>query len=81
MQPSGPRRLQHKLFIGNIAESVTRGDLERAFSRFGRIQETWVARNPPGFGFVEFERRRDAIEALQVQYFFKLLMFHYVDMV
>ena len=30
-------------------------DLEEPFRRFGTIRHVWVARNPAGFGFVDFE--------------------------
>lgn len=29
-----------------------------------RIKKVWVARNPPGFAFVEFEDPRDAEDAI-----------------
>jgi len=31
---------------------------------FYRIKKVWVARNPPGFAFVEFEDPRDAEDAI-----------------
>ena len=40
-------------------------DLERAFSYYGPIRSVWVARNPPGFAFVEFEDSRDADDAVR----------------
>ena len=30
-------------------------DLEEPFRRYGNIRHVWVARNPAGFGFVDFE--------------------------
>ncbi|KAK2702548.1 hypothetical protein QYM36_018840, partial [Artemia franciscana] len=38
-------------------------ELEDAFSRYGRVRKVWVARNPPGFAFVEMEDPRDAEDA------------------
>eukprot|EP00887_Chlorella_sp_A99_P004427 scaffold30.g4427.t1 len=36
-----------------------------AFLKFGQLRNVWVARKPPGFGFVEFEDRRDAEDAVR----------------
>ena len=35
-----------------------RFDLEDAFGRYGRVKAVWIARRPPGFGFVEMEDSR-----------------------
>ncbi|KAF4702569.1 serine arginine-rich splicing factor, partial [Perkinsus olseni] len=43
---------------------VRPGDLERIFERYGRIEQTWVARNPPGFAFITFCDSRDAKDAV-----------------
>ena len=40
-------------------------DLEEAFTKFGRINKVWIARTPPGFGFVEYEDERDAEDAIK----------------
>lgn len=39
--------------------------MEDAFSYYGPIRNVWVARNPPGFAFVEFEDVRDAEDAVK----------------
>ena len=39
--------------------------MEDAFAKFGRLRKTWLARNPPGFGFIEFEDARDADDAVK----------------
>ena len=49
-----------RVFVGGIRESTSKGDLEYEFKRYGALRDTWVARNPPGFAFVEFEDDRDA---------------------
>lgn len=64
----GPPRFREwkigcKVYIGNLAEGVSKSDLEGAFSKYGQLRNVWVARNPPGFAFVEFEDGRDAEDA------------------
>ncbi|EAN30961.1 Serine/arginine-rich splicing factor 3 [Theileria parva strain Muguga] len=54
----------HKLFVGNLVDSVTSQDLDLLFSKYGKVTNVWVARNPPGFGFVTFDDPRDAKDAL-----------------
>ena len=54
-----------RLFVGGLANDVSRGDLEREFEGFGRIDDIFVARNPPGFGFVVFSKSRDADYAIK----------------
>merc|ERR1712228_715204 len=36
-----------------------------AFHQYGRMVNVWVARDPPGYGFVEFEDPRDAEDAVK----------------
>lgn len=50
------------IFAGS---SASKQDLEDAFSYYGPIRNVWVARNPPGFAFVEFEDARDAEDAVR----------------
>lgn len=52
-----------KVYIGNLAEGASKADIEDAFSKYGPLRNVWVARNPPGFAFVEFEDSRDAEDA------------------
>lgn len=42
-----------KLHIGKLAEGVSKADLDAAFGDFrAEVKDMWIARNPPGFGFV-----------------------------
>jgi RNA recognition motif-containing protein len=59
-----------KLFIKNIESSVNEVLLESIFKQFGEITETkivydkitWESR---GFGFVEFKKKEDAMNAIE----------------
>ncbi|XP_017111123.1 RNA-binding protein 1 isoform X1 [Drosophila gunungcola] len=52
-----------KVYVGNLGSSASKYEIEGAFSKYGPLRNVWVARNPPGFAFVEFEDRRDAEDA------------------
>lgn len=54
-----------KIYVGDLGSSASKQDLEDAFSYYGSIRNVWVARNPPGFAFVEFEDSRDAEDAVR----------------
>lgn len=54
-----------KLYVGGLGDRITRYDLEREFEGFGHLREAWVARKPPGFGFIEFEDPRDSTDAVR----------------
>ncbi|XP_039283610.1 serine/arginine-rich splicing factor 7 isoform X9 [Nilaparvata lugens] len=54
-----------KIYVGDLGSSASKQDLEDAFSYYGPIRNVWVARNPPGFAFVEFEDPRDAEDAVR----------------
>uniref|UniRef100_A0A8C0CWH6 RRM domain-containing protein n=1 Tax=Balaenoptera musculus TaxID=9771 RepID=A0A8C0CWH6_BALMU len=51
----GPRRPNRGFYVGNLGNNGNKAELERAFGYYGPLQSVWVARNPPGFAFVEFE--------------------------
>jgi len=40
-------------------------DLEDEFRRYGKIRDVWIARNPPGFAFLEFQDAHDAQDAVK----------------
>ncbi|XP_055998307.1 RNA-binding protein 1 isoform X2 [Ostrea edulis] len=56
-------RLDCKVYIGDLGYGAAKQELEDVFSRYGPIRNVWVARNPPGFAFVEFQDTRDAEDA------------------
>jgi len=51
-----------KIYVGNLPKDLSEeefkdleDEIEREFSRYGKIAKIWVARRPPGFG--EFRPR------------------------
>ncbi|XKL66362.1 hypothetical protein PGB90_009782 [Kerria lacca] len=54
-----------KVYVGDLSSHASKQDVEDAFSYYGPIRNVWVARNPPGFAFVEFEDVRDAEDAVK----------------
>ncbi|XP_049798073.1 RNA-binding protein 1-like [Schistocerca nitens] len=57
--------LSCKVYVGNLGSSTSKYELESAFSKFGPLRDVWVARNPPGFAFIEFQDPRDAEDAVR----------------
>ncbi|XP_014601664.1 PREDICTED: serine/arginine-rich splicing factor 7-like isoform X2 [Polistes canadensis] len=54
-----------KVYVGDLGSRVTKQELQDAFSFYGPLRSVWVARNPPGFAFVEFDDARDAEDAIR----------------
>ena len=57
--------LDCKIYVGDLHRDASEKEVERAFSYYGPLRSVWVARNPPGFAFVEFEDTRDADDAVR----------------
>ncbi|XP_046669505.1 RNA-binding protein 1 [Homalodisca vitripennis] len=57
--------LSCKVYVGNLGNNASKNELEDVFSKYGPLRNVWVARNPPGFAFVEFEDPRDAEDAVR----------------
>jgi len=53
-----------RLYVGGISDEVKREHLEDLFSKYGKCEHVWVAFNPPGFAFVNFETEDAATEAV-----------------
>lgn len=64
-----------KVYVGDLGSNASKPELEDAFSYYGPLRNVWVARNPPGFAFVEFEDPRDAEDA--VSYVFLSTFVHF----
>ncbi|XP_052066486.1 RNA-binding protein 1-like isoform X2 [Mytilus californianus] len=56
-------RLDCKVYIGDLGYGAAKQEIEDMFQRYGPLRNVWVARNPPGFAFVEFQDPRDAEDA------------------
>ncbi|XP_041460439.1 serine/arginine-rich splicing factor 7-like [Lytechinus variegatus] len=54
-----------KVYIGNLGESASKSEIEKVFGTFGPMKNVWIARNPAGFAFVEYEDPRDASDAVK----------------
>nr|ACO14674.1 RNA-binding protein 1 [Caligus clemensi] len=57
------RNYNSKVYVGNLGDNASKHEIEDVFRRYGKVRSVWVARNPPGFAFVEFEDERDAEDA------------------
>ncbi|KAF5207603.1 Serine/arginine-rich splicing factor RSZ21 [Thalictrum thalictroides] len=54
-----------RVYVGNLDPRVSDRELEDEFRIFGVLRSVWVARKPPGYAFVEFDDRRDALDAIR----------------
>jgi len=57
--------LRCKVYVGNLGNNASKSELESVFSHYGPLKNVWVARNPPGFAFIEFQDPRDAEDAVR----------------
>jgi len=55
-----------RVYVGNLTDKIKKNDLEDEFTKYGKLNSVWIAFNPPGFAFVEFEHRDDAEKACDV---------------
>lgn len=55
-----------RVYVGNLTDKIKKDDLEGEFAKYGKLNSVWIAFNPPGFAFVEFEHRDDAEKACDV---------------
>ncbi|GAB2275357.1 Serine/arginine-rich splicing factor rsz21 [Dionaea muscipula] len=59
------RRKMARVYVGNLDPRVSERELEDEFRLFGVLRSVWVARRPPGYAFIEFDDRRDALDAIR----------------
>lgn len=55
-----------KVYIGNLGNNGSLYEIKSIFAKYGKLRNAWIARNPPGFAFIEFEDSRDAKDAVRV---------------
>lgn len=53
-----------RIYVGNLTDSIKKEELEEEFMKFGSVNSVWVAFNPPGFAFIEYENKEDAESAV-----------------
>ena len=58
-------RSSTKVYVGDLPRDASEKELARVFDRYGAVKNVWVARNPPGFAFIEFEDPADAKDAVR----------------
>lgn len=56
---------KNRVFIGGITDNISKDEIEKEFSKYGKLNSVWVAQNPPGFAFVTYDDERDAEEAVR----------------
>jgi len=54
-----------KVYVGGLTQHASREELEGIFERYGRLRNVFVARNPPGFAFIEYENPDDAEDSVR----------------
>ncbi|KAI3720289.1 hypothetical protein L6452_21204 [Arctium lappa] len=64
-KPSSRRTTMSRVYVGNLDPRVSERELEDEFRVYGVLRNVWVARRPPGYAFVEFDDRRDALDAIR----------------
>jgi len=62
---------QNKIYVGNIAFTVSEDDLKQTFSQYGQIADIKLVIDRAtgrsrGFGFITFEKQFDAEASLQL---------------
>jgi RNA recognition motif-containing protein len=53
------------VFVGGLDATTERRDIEDTFGQYGTMSSIWIAKKPPGFGFVCYEDARDAEDAVR----------------
>ncbi|KAI8527138.1 hypothetical protein RHMOL_Rhmol12G0052400 [Rhododendron molle] len=54
-----------RVYVGNLDPRVSERELEDEFRTYGVLRSVWVARRPPGYAFIEFDDKRDALDAIR----------------
>ena len=51
--------------MGDLGDNGNQQELEDAFNQYGGLKEVWIAKDPKGFAFVEFNYPEDATSAIK----------------
>ncbi|XP_038075872.1 probable splicing factor, arginine/serine-rich 6 [Patiria miniata] len=54
-----------RLYVGSLNPGTSKQDIESEFGRYGSLRDVWLARNPPGFAFIEYDSVADAEKAMR----------------
>lgn len=54
-----------KVYVGGLTQNASKEEIEDVFERYGRLRSVFVARNPPGFAFIEFDDPIDAEDSVK----------------
>merc|ERR1712060_277467 len=58
------QNVHRKVYVGGLGANPPRAcDLEWEFAWYGKITNCWLARSPPGFGYIEYDLPDDAKDA------------------
>jgi RNA recognition motif-containing protein len=52
------------VYVGNLDPQTSEHELEDEFRVFGVLRSVWVAQNPPGYAFIEFDDGRDDVDVI-----------------
>lgn len=52
-----------RLHVADLDSNASKRDIEATFTKFGPVEEIWMARSVPCFAFVVFKNKEDAYEA------------------
>ena len=54
-----------RVYVGDLGDNGNQQELEDVFKSFGPLKEVWIAKEPKGFAFVEFNYSEDAATAIK----------------
>lgn len=55
----------HRVHVADLARDASQREIEKAFERFGKVSEVWLAKNPPCFAFIVFKYKDEAEDAVR----------------
>jgi len=55
----------HRLHVSDLTVGISRKEVEKIFTKFGPVNEVWVATNPPCFAFINYKHRSDGEQAIR----------------